>query len=88
MCERDGCQHQYAPSSREPVGDCEFCDIALKRHTSCKCNHSPPPTVLFENNRMLIIREPNPASNHHLLAIPKQHIRNTGALVAADRDLS
>lgn len=88
MCDPDGCPNKHAPSSREPLKDCAFCDLALKRHTCCSKSGAPPPAVLFENDRLLIIRDPNPASNHHLLAIPKQHIRNTSALVAADRELS
>lgn len=75
-----GHQCNCKPSCREPQTSCVFCDIVAGR--------SPNTKVLFENTRMLIIRDIRPASEHHYLAIPKEHIRNATALSSSDRPLS
>lgn len=67
------------PSAREPCKDCIFCDIIAGR--------KPDTNILFENNRMIIIKDIRPAADHHLLAIPKEHIANATSLSGNDRPL-
>lgn len=85
MSKCESCSHQgnptYQPSSREPTNGCVFCDIVSGRTRATA-------TVLFENDRLMIIRDIRPATDQHYLAIPKEHIRNATSLFSADRPLS
>lgn len=73
------CTCECRPSTREPTKECVFCEIVAGR--------KPETKILFENNRMIIINDIRPASEHHLLAIPKEHILNATKLSGNDRPL-
>lgn len=80
-CGTHQCNPTYQPSSREPSNSCVFCDIVSGR---TRANAK----VMFENDRLMIIKDLRPAADHHYLAIPKEHIRNATSLIGADRPLS
>lgn len=73
------CPCDCDPGAREPNKKCIFCDIVAGR--------KPETEILFENNRLIIIKDIRPASEHHLLAIPKEHILNASKLSGNDRPL-
>jgi histidine triad (HIT) family protein len=55
--------------------DCIFCDIAAKNH---------PSEILFENDRLFVIRDIMPKAPVHLLVIPKKHIASINDLSPED----
>jgi len=42
-----------------------------------------PATILYEDEQVLCFRDISPASTHHYLVIPKEHIRHVGTLTSA-----
>lgn len=51
-----------------PKNPCKFCRIA-RGEAPCK-------VIEFENNDFVIIEDIRPASEHHFLAISKEHIKD------------
>lgn len=60
--------------------NCVFCEIVAGR--------SPDTKIMFETENILIIKDIKPASDHHYLALPKNHITNAKELKLPDKPLS
>ncbi len=58
-----------------PEQDCVFCNIV---------NHTLDSEVLFENDRIFVIRDILPKAPVHLLIIPKKHILSINHLAEED----
>lgn len=58
---------------------CIFCKIVT--------GADPSASILFQNERICIFKDIRPASEHHLLAVPKHHVDDVRALTAADKPL-
>jgi histidine triad (HIT) family protein len=58
--------------------DCIFCKII---------NKEIPSTIVFENDRILAIKDINPAAPVHILLIPKNHIDSLDSVSDQDIDL-
>ncbi|XP_055604777.1 adenosine 5'-monophosphoramidase HINT3-like [Uranotaenia lowii] len=58
---------------------CIFCKIVAGK--------DPNATIVYENERLSIFKDIRPAAEHHLLAVPKQHIDDVRALTGTDRPL-
>lgn len=59
---------------------CIFCDIVAGK--------SPETIIEFSNEHIVIFRDIRPASDHHYLAVPKNHMQNVRSLTLNDKDLS
>lgn len=59
---------------------CIFCDIVAGK--------SPETIIEFTNEHIVIFRDIRPASDHHYLAVPKNHMHNVRSLTVNDKDLS
>lgn len=55
--------------------DCIFCKII---------SGEAPCTKYYEDEECLVFKDIKPASTHHLLAIPKMHIKNIDSLTKKD----
>ncbi|XP_066584405.1 adenosine 5'-monophosphoramidase HINT3-like [Prorops nasuta] len=62
----------------EYIKNCIFCKII---------NDEVPGTKIYEDDSILCIKDINPASTHHYLILPKQHIKNAKELKPEDREL-
>lgn len=62
------------------VKPCVFCDIVAGK--------SPETIIEFTNEHIVIFKDIRPASDHHYLAVPKNHMPNVRACTANDKDLS
>lgn len=60
------------------MNDCIFCKIA---------RGEIPSTKLYEDDKMLIIKDINPQAKYHYLIIPKQHFEDIGELALKGGDL-
>lgn len=54
-----------------PNSDCVFCKIV---------SGNAPADILLHDDEIIVIKDIKPASKHHYLAIPKQHIPNVNHL--------
>lgn len=59
---------------------CIFCDIIAGK--------SPETKLEFENETMVIFRDIKPASDHHYLAVPKNHMEDIRTLTVNHKELS
>lgn len=59
---------------------CIFCDIVAGK--------SPETIIEFSNEHIVIFKDIRPASDHHYLAVPKNHMHNVRSLTVNDKDLS
>ncbi|QRV74763.1 scavenger mRNA-decapping enzyme DcpS [Ceratobasidium sp. AG-Ba] len=53
---------------------CAFCDVTRERGFN----------IVFENDELVVFRDRNPAAQHHLLVITRQHIRSIKSLTNSD----
>lgn len=60
------------------MGDCLFCRIA---------SHELEADVVFEDDRLIAIRDINPAAPVHILLIPKEHLNSLGEAAEPDVEL-
>lgn len=58
------------------LNKCAFCNIIQNNEN-----------ILFRNDKLVIIKDIRPASDHHYLAIPLMHIQDSTKLTANDRPL-
>jgi len=58
--------------------DCVFCKIVKKQI---------PSKFLFESDKVIVIKDINPAAKVHLLVIPKKHIKNFEKITKNDDKL-
>ncbi|HPU35890.1 MAG TPA: histidine triad nucleotide-binding protein [Bacillota bacterium] len=58
--------------------DCIFCKIA---------NREIPADIVYENEKVLVFKDINPAAPVHLLVIPKKHISTLFDLSEGDSDI-
>lgn len=58
--------------------DCLFCKIIKKES---------PSEIIYENERVIVIKDINPKANIHLLIIPKKHIESIKQIKEEDKDL-
>lgn len=56
---------------------CIFCDVSVERGFD----------IILEDDDIVVFRDINPASVHHLQVVPKRHIDNVKSLRAKDADL-
>lgn len=59
---------------------CIFCDIVAGK--------SPDTIIEYTNEHIVIFNDIRPASDHHYLAVPKQHMQNVRACTLNDKELS
>ena len=58
--------------------DCIFCQIIEKKITS---------EIIFENEKVIVIKDIKPKADVHLLIIPKKHIESVKEIEEKDKDL-
>lgn len=58
--------------------DCVFCKII---------NRDIPSTRVYEDNRIIVIRDLNPQAPVHLLFIPKEHITSADSIDESNSDI-
>lgn len=58
--------------------DCIFCKIIAG---------TIPSTKMYEDDKMIIIKDISPQARHHYLLIPKQHFENIGEFAIKDGEL-
>ncbi|GFR43594.1 hypothetical protein Agub_g4691 [Astrephomene gubernaculifera] len=70
---------KYHEDAREPVEGCPFCAISdgAEQHR-----------VLFQNERLVVIRNIRPQALEHLLVIPRVHLANTDCMRPQDLELA
>lgn len=61
------------------VKACIFCDIVAGK--------SPDTTIEFSNEDIVIFKDIRPASDHHYLAVPKNHMPNVRGCTINEKDL-
>lgn len=57
---------------------CVFCNIANKLENT---------EILYEDEEVCVFRDIKPASDYHILTIPKRHIVDAKCLTSADKNL-
>lgn len=62
------------------VKACIFCDIVGGK--------SPDTAIEFSNEDIVIFKDIRPASDHHYLAVPKNHMPNVRGCTINEKDLS
>lgn len=60
------------------ASDCIFCKIL---------NKEMPADILYEDDKLMIFRDINPAAPVHLLIVPRKHIRSINNLAEDDRPI-
>ncbi|XP_034839005.1 adenosine 5'-monophosphoramidase HINT3-like [Maniola hyperantus] len=63
---------------RTEKSTCIFCNIANKLENT---------EILFEDDDVCVFRDIKPASDYHVLIIPKRHIEDAKSLTSADKGL-
>ncbi|CAG4952828.1 unnamed protein product [Parnassius apollo] len=58
--------------------NCVFCNIGNKLENT---------EILYEDDEVCVFRDIKPASDYHILTIPKRHIDDAKSLTPADKDL-
>ncbi|KAK9767551.1 Histidine triad nucleotide-binding protein 3 [Basidiobolus ranarum] len=59
-----------------PNGNCTYCDIALEG--------DPASGVVYEDERVVAFKDPNPAAEHHFVIIPRKHVTSYNDLTEDD----
>jgi len=60
------------------MNECLFCKIINKEIDS---------EIVFENNKVIVIKDINPKAPIHLLIIPKKHIESVSKIEEQDKEL-
>jgi len=60
------------------MDDCAFCNIVSRGMSA---------DIVFENDRIIVIKDILPKAPVHLLIIPKQHIESVTSIAEADQSL-
>ena len=58
--------------------DCIFCKIINEKKES---------KIIFENDKIIVIKDINPEAKTHLLIIPKKHIESVKEIKEGDKEL-
>ncbi|CAH0731174.1 unnamed protein product, partial [Brenthis ino] len=58
--------------------NCVFCDIVNKLENT---------EILYEDDEVCVFRDIKPASDYHILTVPKRHIEDAKTLTPSDKEL-